>query len=211
MTSFKINTRGYWETNDDIGHVFDPILCNELVVILRESKIKTLCDFGCGMGDYSKLFVTNNIKCDAYDGNPNTELLTNGIGKVLDLSNKAKLGKSYDCVLSLEVGEHIPQEFEEIFIDNICTHSHKKLILSWAIPDQIGDGHVNCKENDYIIEQISNRGFILNKKETEQLRNVSTLPWFKNTIMVFDKKKINILLDWFKSIFLTNNNDDNDR
>ena len=90
--------------------------------------------------------------------------------------------------MSLEVGEHIPAEFEDVFISNITKHVKKTLIISWAVEGQGGDGHVNCKNNDYIIAQIEERGFKYNKKASTELRKAATnASWFSYTLMVFNK------------------------
>ena len=184
----KINEVGFWETTDQTGHVHDLSIAAALCKYLADKEAKTVVDFGCGLGDYAKAFKANGYKVEAYDGNPNTETQSDGIGKVLDLSKPFYLGKKFDVVMSLEVGEHIPKEFEEQFIDNITKHAKKHLIISWAVVGQGGDGHVNCANNDYIIEQIVDRGFNHNAKDSQTIRNAATnASWFSYTIMVFDK------------------------
>jgi cyclopropane fatty-acyl-phospholipid synthase-like methyltransferase len=183
-----INDLGYWETTDQTGHVHDLSIAASLCNYLADKEAETIVDFGCGLGDYAKAFKAKSYKIEAYDGNPNTETLSGGIGKVLDLSKPFYLGKKFDVVLSLEVGEHIPKEFEEQFIDNITKHAKKHLIISWAIVGQGGDGHVNCANNDYIIGQIVDRGFKHNENDSQKIRKAATnASWFGYTIMVFDK------------------------
>lgn len=185
----KINSRGFWENGNCSGHVYDLSLNDELLEFLNENKVMSVVDFGCGMGDYA-LNINSTINCDAYDGNPNTVELTKGLGKVLDLSIPFDLNKRYDCVISLEVGEHIPKEYEEVFINNITKHANDLLILSWAVLGQGGDGHVNCQDNDYIINQIKDKGFSFDEASSNRLRNSATVaPWFRNTILVFRKDK----------------------
>jgi 2-polyprenyl-3-methyl-5-hydroxy-6-metoxy-1,4-benzoquinol methylase len=187
MSNFKINEKGYWESVDSSGHVHDYPLCNAIKNYFRSKEILNVLDLGCGMGDYARSFVNEGFECDAYDGNPNTVSLTRGLGKVLDFSEDFDLEKTYDCVLTLEVGEHIPKEFEQTFLNNVTKHSKDKIILSWAVIGQGGDGHVNCQNNDYIIEQMKNRGFDIDMVSSNLLRTYATAPWFKNTIMVFNK------------------------
>jgi len=188
IRNMKINDLGFWETTDATGHIHDRSLANALTQYLLDNGIKTVVDFGCGMGDYSKAFKAANLAVEAFDGNPNTETLTEGIGRVLDLSKPFYLKKKFDAVLSLEVGEHIPAEFEDQFIDNITKHVKKTLIISWAIEGQGGSGHVNCKNNDYIIGQITERGFKYNEKASNDLRKAATnASWFSYTLLVFDK------------------------
>jgi hypothetical protein len=191
MTRFEINQTGAWQTDTDIGHIHDSKLCNSILQLLTNYNIQTIVDFGCGLGDYAKTFAQHNYIVSAFDGNPNTPELTNNIGKVLDLSKSVNLKQKYDCVLSLEVGEHIPKKYEQIFINNICNHANNIIILSWAIEGQGGDGHVNCQNNEYIIKQIESRNFKYNADLSNNLRIGSSLEWFKNTIMIFIKNTPN--------------------
>jgi tryptophanyl-tRNA synthetase len=95
----------------------------------------------------------------------------------------------YDLVLSLEVGEHIPEEYEEVFIQNLVTHANDMLVISWGIPGQLGLGHVNCRENSYIIGKIMENGFRYDERWSGILRRTARLPWFKKTLMVFHREK----------------------
>lgn len=189
MTNFTINEKGYWESEDSSGHVHDRNLCISIAAFLKNQKVKKVLDLGCGMGDYARFFINNEIECDAYDGNPNTPNLTQGIGKVLDFTEEFNLAETYECVLSLEVGEHIPNQYEQIFIDNLCRHSKKYILLSWAVIGQGGDGHVNCQNNDYVINEMIKRNFTFLSKETNHFRNsVTNATWFINTIMLFERQ-----------------------
>jgi hypothetical protein len=88
----------------------------------------------------------------------------------------------------LEVGEHIPKDYELVFLHNLCSASDN-IVLSWAIEGQSGLGHVNCQNNDYIIEKLSTFGYIYDSVTSEEARNFAELPWFKNTLMFFNKPK----------------------
>lgn len=184
---FSIADNGFWQGDVQSNHYYDTLLANNILFVLQEQKIKSILDLGCGTGVYSKLFIDNNIDCDCCDGHPETNSLTNGICFTKDLSTPINFGRTYDCVMSLEVGEHIPESLENYFIENIVNHSHNLIIISWAIPGQPGNGHVNCKSNKYIIDKIQKYNFIFNQKTSEYLRQNSSLYWFKNTIMVFQK------------------------
>lgn len=184
----QINDLGFWETTDGTGHIHDRSLANAITQYLLDIDTITVVDFGCGIGDYARAFKSAGLKVDAYDGNPNTETISQGIGKVLDLSKSFYLKKKFDAVVCLEVGEHIPAEFETLFLDNICKHVRKTLIISWAVEGQGGSGHVNCKNNDYIIAQIQERGLKYNTEASLTLRKSATnASWFSYTLLVFDK------------------------
>lgn len=180
----NINEHGFWENDTFEGHVFDEPLARALGETFLGNSV---VDLGCGHGAYTHYLISCGIHCVGYDGNPNTPLLTNGLCNVLDLSQRVHLGTQYDYVLSLEVGEHIPKEFEHTFIHNLDKLNRKGIVLSWAIEGQGGDGHVNCQNNDYIRNIFEMLGYKSAPDIETKLREASTLWWFKNTIMVFKR------------------------
>lgn len=180
---------GAWSEPNTDEHVFDSELANALVNYLKQKGVNTCGDFGCGDGSYTKFFNEQGVKTDGYDGNPHTYGLTHGLCNVLDLTSDFELDKKYDCVMSLEVGEHIPEKFEQKFIDNITKHTNNLIVLSWAVPGQDGYGHVNCKENEYIRTQFIQRGFEPEMYMENIMRLTAHNGWFRNTILIFSKKK----------------------
>lgn len=184
-----IHERGYWmDKKETDTHEFDASLANAIGEVFPGC---SLVDIGCGNGKYVNKLSFMGFDVTGYDGSPLTPELTGGKCKVCDFSYPVDIGQ-FDIVLSLEVGEHIPAEYEQVFIDNLVRSAKKFIILSWAVEGQPGVGHFNCRNNDYIAEQLQERGFRLMKWLTGYLRSASTLPWFKNTIMVFRRKDYEI-------------------
>ena len=184
----SIHKNGYWEGYEaSCQHCYDATLASGLINFLKVENVKSLVDFGCGMGNYVKTFQENNINAIGFDGNPNTPELTNNLCNVLDLSIPKQFEQPFDWVMSLEVGEHLPQQFEDIFIQNLHNNNKYGIILSWAVKGQGGHGHFNEQNNDYIKSKICELGYMNDIKNENKLRNESTLSWFKNTIMIFRK------------------------
>jgi hypothetical protein len=163
----------------DIKHCFDEALCNE---IARTFKVTSVVDIGCGDGRYVMCLNEHGIKCVGFDGNPDTAQVSSC--GVCDFSIPVDIGK-YELVLCLEVGEHIPRKYEQVFLDNIRRASIDWIILSWAIEGQDGNGHVNCRDNWYVVREMRQRDYELDVELTKQLRGVSTISWFRNTLMVY--------------------------
>tara|TARA_R110000823_G_scaffold303236_1_gene424566 strand:- start:32 stop:1801 length:1770 start_codon:yes stop_codon:yes gene_type:complete len=186
LNNNQISNKGFWLTTDEEGHCFDQPLCE---TIKNLTKNKSLLDLGCGTGAYTKELQSSCTSAKGYDGNPNTPEISKGLCGVADLTQKQEFDK-VDWVLSLEVGEHVPKESEDILLDNICSHSNKGVILSWAVPGQPGDGHINCQSNEYIINKMLDKGFNIDWDSTYRLRENATLWWFKNTLMCFQKLPI---------------------
>jgi hypothetical protein len=179
-----ISATGAWGVAQP-PHSNDALLSWTLAKYLKAEGCLSLVDFGCGLADYVKQLVRSGIPAIGYDGNPFTEQLSDGFGMVLDLSVPVALPTRFDWVMSLEVGEHLPVIYEQIFLNTLCRHACRGIILSWAIPGQGGHGHVNERTPDYIRQQLHQRGWTLDVKDTAGLRNAATLPWFKNTLTVF--------------------------
>lgn len=192
MNSPQVHSQGYWLSREEghfsqeQGYFFDEALAEELAMLLTG---KSVCDLGCGMGKYVRWFRKRGFECDGFDGNPNTAELTDGECRPLNLAEPAQLPKQYDAVISLEVGEHIPRQYEAIFLDNIARHAKSTIVLSWAIPGQEGDGHVNCRANSHVIFQLWKRGFRFDPVTSMQLRANCSLDWLKHTLMAFSKRR----------------------
>ena len=193
-----ITETGYWTSDDtEAIHVYDPSLANWILNYLQDDKDKQLIDFGCGMGDYLKKLNNNGFSnLHGFEGE-----VRKGSPKFIknwDLSNPIKNYEGYNSLkksayntICLEVGEHIPKQYESIFLDNITSLTTNKIILSWAIIGQLGDGHVNCMNNDEVILKMDELGFKYLEDDSISARN-SVSPaiadWFSNTIMIFQKK-----------------------
>ena len=183
--------KGYTPKSDTLAdavcpHKIDGGLMDALPQIFEENS--TVVDFGCGNADYVKNLIKSGFECEAYDGNPNTPEMTDGIGKVLNLSKDFDLGKTFDYVVSLEVAEHIPKKFQDVYVNNLIKHTDSYLIMSWALKGQGGDGHVNEQNEDYVLDLFNELGMTYHQDISKMLRDVAQLGWFKKTIYVFSKK-----------------------
>jgi hypothetical protein len=107
-----------------------------------------------------------------------------GIGH-FDLSRPAALAATFDWVLCLEVLEHIPAVFAETAMENLLRHSHRGVVLSWAVPGQGGHGHLNEQPNTRAIDWFTARGCRHDEITQSALRQSARIAWFKNTLMVF--------------------------
>ncbi len=175
-----IHPHGYWLTRGD--EIYDSPLGEALTSFFRAEHVWSVGDFGCSPGAYVKQFLHAGIRAIGYDGSPWVNNVPNC--HTMDLATRVCLGP-FDWVLSLETGEHIPADYEQIFLDNLAYSASYGLVLSWAIPGQGGRGHVNCRSNEYVTEELAKRGFRYDDEAVLNLRAVATEWYFKNTLMVF--------------------------
>jgi len=102
------------------------VICSE---IFKSFMPKTLLDYGCGMGQFVKVF--NDMGVDAYGYEPSSyavgqKLHTNKIS-----SNKPVM--PYDMIICMDVAEHIPLEDVDSFLKKIKASSITSCIVIFSI------------------------------------------------------------------------------
>lgn len=177
----QISKTGAWIISDQYEYLLDYELANQLVTFFRNSSV---IEFGAGTGRYTSYLKNEGIDIRGYDGVENIYELSKGLVQYLDLTKPLELEPS-EWVLCLEVAEHIPRRYENIFVENVQKTSKFGVVLSWAGLSQPGVGHVNNREQGYVKKVMSLGGFQYVEKSSKLLRESSKLWWFKKNIMVF--------------------------
>ncbi|MDE6336488.1 MAG: methyltransferase domain-containing protein [Muribaculaceae bacterium] len=200
MGTPKIGDHGQWLSYDYSGHVFDGGLAECIFEIVSQNDMETVVDMGCGPGWYVAYLRRLGIRAYGYDANPHTDTISTHLFKsnyhceCLDLSEEVIFSKPFELVISIEVGEHIPKEFQNTFLDNLANNCSNCLLLSWAVPEQAGDGHINLKTNEWVIDQITQRGLIFNREKTILYRSKCNHNWLKKSLMFFERVPTGIKL-----------------
>ena len=165
-----------------IWHAYSPRLMERIIELFP---IETpVVDMGCGLNNYVNILCYLGYKAVGID-------FTNLGSKNFIHADLTKPIKKHirgkHNVISLEVGEHIPEEHSAAYLDNV-TRMGGDIIFSWAIPEQEGIGHINCRDNDWVRDQMRERGYVEVEQKTKYLRN-SIQPchctWFRGTLMYF--------------------------
>ena len=189
---------GAWtQDTADATHQSSEALANFLIGYL--DKDKPTFDFGCGNGFYlSKLEEAGFKNCVGIDGFPLNNYLNSNL-TVMDLTLNIDMytGRVGDKglwkgnVISLEVGEHLPKEAQETFMQTVTKHCAGKLVFSWAEIGQPGLGHINCRDINEVIQDVRSRGFIYLQGLSEQVRATieDNCSWFQRTLLIFEKIK----------------------
>lgn len=182
---------GFWSgPNVAAHHAIDPGLAKWIAGWLPKEHL--IRDLGCGTGGYLRVLAESGFPyLIGFDGEvPHPRLFGNV--QQFDLTMKANWlrGNEVQSALFLEVAEHIPAQYEDTVLDNVASAVTRDgfLIMSWATRGQGGHGHVNCRNNDEVIPLLEKRGLRYSFSATNIGRaHVTTLPWFKNTLLVFER------------------------
>jgi hypothetical protein len=181
-----MNETGIWNLDEaKVEHAFDKKLASELSRILPIDQY--VIDLGCGRGDYLSHLNTKGFTCVGYEGTPDIKSIASfAFINQADLSKPLQTEKG--TVLCFEVAEHIPQEYEGVFLQNVVNASTGLVIISWAVKGQGGHGHVNEQDSEYVLDRFEELGFWINDGLTKHLRLISSLWWFKKSIYVFEQE-----------------------
>lgn len=163
-----------------------------MVDMMKAEGVTSLSDFGAGVGQYGRYFKEQlpELMYRGYDGAGDIEAYTQGFVSYTDLTLPLEYPIS-EWVMSLEVGEHIPSQFEGVFVRNLHRHNCKGMVLSWAILGQGGENHINNHSNEYIRNILTKLNYTLDEDFTKKLRNKNgkNLPWLVKSIMAFRRNR----------------------
>ncbi len=183
-----IHNTGYWAKEQAPKyHIHSENLSKWICNFLNDHKDHQIYDFGCGLGNYLNDLYNQGfahltgIEADPIDTKRQFEILQLNLTESITLDRKG-------IIICLEVGEHIPKQYQNVFLQNLKNNCDKYLICSWAVRGQGGYGHVNELNNDEIIPLIENLGFTYLKELSMDARLVpeDKCAYFRNTVMVFE-------------------------
>ncbi len=190
----QVYPTGYWDGTNPYHTMSKPVL-DWLIDYLFIYKDTPIYDFGCGNGAYlAGMKEAGFTQLKGFEGDPPRNSRFDNIVQQ-DLT-KPFIGRPKGTIISLEVAEHIPSEFTDTYLENVWWACDSLFICSWAIPGQGGLGHVNELSNADAIQTIMKHGFRYLEYETLSARSKISdvldasrglLPWFKNTLLVFEK------------------------
>jgi glycosyltransferase involved in cell wall biosynthesis len=171
--------------------------------------MRSAIDLGCGIGSFLSGVKSNGIEVMGievgYDS-AKPYLIDDVSEKIFygDLS-KDCIFPQHDCSISIEVAEHIPESFADVFVKNLCSSSSRLILLTAARPGQPGHNHFNCQNPSYWIKKIKRHGFSyredLTKKISEGwMANCKGVPsYICKNVMVFKISKNNNTKQHFES------------
>lgn len=165
-------------------------------VLVEKFKIKTMVDFGCGLGSYlegalqggcEKILgfdLLREMILSAIPENMREFVLFGNAGETIDC------GK-WDCVLSVEAAEHLVPEQADTFVDNLIRASSRLIVLTAS--NAGGRYHLNRQLREYWIGKLSVKCASYSDKYTKKLFKIwshSRAPSYilKNLMVFFVNK-----------------------
>jgi len=132
-------------------------------VLYPQLAINSVLDVGCARGTWlrawSELGIVDlhGVDGDCVDCRI-LEIPTSNFSPA-NLNVAFDLGRQFDLVQSLEVGEHIEENASETFVDSLVRHARSYILFSSAPPGQGGEHHVNEQPYEFWRKKFEERGF----------------------------------------------------
>ncbi|MFW8633657.1 class I SAM-dependent methyltransferase [Cribrihabitans pelagius] len=96
-----------------------------------------------------------------------------------DLTQPFALGRRFDLVQSLEVGEHLPKAAAAQLVESLAAHSDR-VLFSAAVPGQGGEFHINEQPLSFWQELFAARGYTAFDCIRPRLREHAEVePWYR--------------------------------
>lgn len=176
-----------------VGLADAPKMARALIDNLPE--FKSLADIGCGSGAFAAALQREGILAIGFErGRQGRKMAMRQEVECFpfDASQgyKPLIGSPFHVAMSLEVGEHIPPEFTDTFVEYLTRTASRFIVLTCAHPGQGGQGHVNEQPQSYWILKVTAKGWRysqeLSEKVARSLKVMESSDWLYQNMMVFE-------------------------
>jgi hypothetical protein len=205
--TFKRYCMSYHQTEQNSANSYDERFYSENLADERVSaraivkavtsfiKPKTVIDVGCGSGLIGHTFLQYGAEeTFGMDGDyiDRKHLQLDAEHFIpCDLTKPVHSERRYDMALTLEVAEHLAEQYAEQFVTSLCSLSDV-VVFSAAVPGQGGVQHINEQPQSYwaaLFEKNGYRAVDCIRPLLWDDKNVSD--WYKNNIILYVSKSCN--------------------
>ena len=162
--------------------------------IIDELKPKRVIDVGCGTGVILKALQDTGCTCYGLEYAKAALKICRQRGlnvRKFDIERERLGPETYDCAISVEVAEHLPEKCADKFVDLLCKLA-PTIVFTAATPGQGGVDHVNEQPHEYWITRFEKLGFkldsVLSDKWRSQWATTGIADWYYKNIMVFRRQ-----------------------
>jgi trans-aconitate methyltransferase len=171
-----------------------------LPLLQRVVPFKSLVDVGCGEGHYLRWLLDHGFEVQdtlGIEGSP--AAIERSVAPNIvqhDLRDPFLCPKKYDLAVSLEVAEHLEEEYAEVFADTLSRLSDS-IVMTAARPGQGGLEHRDEKPLGYWADLLGARGFRHDPAGTTKIKRGAVenrsmgnyvTPWLEPNVAVFRKE-----------------------
>jgi hypothetical protein len=159
------------------GFKYDPRLLHAIARTLPVGS--TVTDWGCGNAPFVYGLRDLGFRAYGVEGSHAIE----GVSIKADISRPILLPAT-SAAITIETGEHIPEESLGTFVQNINRNTTSILIVSWAVRGQRGRDHVSCRNPNEVEAMFGEFKWVTDQRKTKRIRSVAGGPWSKKLLVM---------------------------
>ena len=147
---------------------------------------RSLLDVGAGPGTWMSAAYLAGVSdvwgTDISRSVPENDFLQMCNFEIRDASEPFDLHRRFDCVICLEVAEHLHEKSTRALIGSLCKHGDL-VFFSAARPEQFGQNHVNCQWPSYWQGLFNAEGFTcIDDVRWRMWSDTDIEPWYRQNI-----------------------------
>jgi hypothetical protein len=151
--------------------------------------IHSVLDVGCAQGVWLNAWhasgVADILGIDGEYVDQSALMFDRSLFRRHDLTNAFDLGRRFDLVESLEVGEHLPEKSAEGLVASLALHGDA-VLFSAAPPGQGGEHHINEQPYEYWRGLFRKHGlFPVDFVRDAVSQNAEVAPWYRYNVLLY--------------------------
>jgi SAM-dependent methyltransferase len=154
-----------------------------------ELQPESILDVGCGAGAWlsvhCELGMHDVVGIDGHYVDRSVLMFNESHFFPSDISKRFDLGRTFDLVQCLEVGEHVPKSSSNVLVDNLVRHG-RRVLFSAAVPGQGGENHINEQRYEYWRYLFAQHDYVLFDFVRPLIGGDKRVePWYRYNILLF--------------------------
>lgn len=149
--------------------------------IMQLLEPESVVDIGCGQGEWVYEFE----RCGVYYAYGVDISPPDGPAfRRHDLTKPLDIGRTFDLILCLETGEHLPESAADTLVNTVAHHANHYVVFGAAVPGQAGTGHINCQPPEWWHAKFATYGFEAQDTLRPLIQHPAVSAWYRDNTWV---------------------------
>jgi SAM-dependent methyltransferase len=164
-------------------------------ILHQQLAVSSVLDVGCARGTWlrawTKLGIIDVYGIDGEYVDRRALEIPMSTFSAMNLNVGFDLGRQFDLVQSLEVGEHIEESASENFVDSLARHASRYILFSAAPPGQGGEYHINEQPYEFWRQKFEKNGFAtLDALRPAIIDDTQISYWYRYNTLLFIRREL---------------------